>query len=85
MFGIFSRLDKGMEPADHHTIFFMPADQFSEGKPVMNHVSFEMLNIDDVFMGHEILQQKKESLGVVSVTLNHNQATEKSNFCGIGH
>ena len=26
----------------------------------MNHVSFEMLNIDDVFTGHEILQQKKE-------------------------
>ena len=34
--GIFSRLDKGAEPADHHTIFFLSAPMLSEGKPVMN-------------------------------------------------
>ena len=39
--GIFSRLDKGKEPADHHTVFFLSAPLLSEGKPVMNHVSFD--------------------------------------------
>jgi hypothetical protein len=58
--GIFSRLDKGSEPADHHTIFFLSAPMLSEGKPVMNHVSFEMFNIDDVFTGNEMLESKKE-------------------------
>ena len=32
----------------------------SEGKPGLNHVSFEMLQIDDVLRGHEILQRNKE-------------------------
>ncbi|MDC3011906.1 VOC family protein [SAR86 cluster bacterium] len=58
--GIFSRLDKGKEPADHHTVFFLSAPLLSEGKPVMNHVSFEMFNIDDVFTGNEMLESKKE-------------------------
>ena len=60
LFGIFSRLDKGMDPADHHTLFFLSAPFLSEGKPVMNHVSFEMFNIDDVFTGYEMLDSKKE-------------------------
>ena len=59
MMGIFARLDKGSEPADHHTIFWLPA-MLSEGRPGLNHVSFEMLQIDDVLRGHEILQRKKE-------------------------
>ena len=59
MMGIFARLDKGSEPADHHTIFWLPA-MLSEGKPGLNHVSFEMLQIDDVLRGHEILQRNKE-------------------------
>ena len=58
--GIFSRLDKGAEPADHHTIFFLSAPMLSEGIPVMNHVSFEMFNIDDVFTGREMLEANKE-------------------------
>ena len=60
MMGIFARLDKGLEPADHHTIFWLPAPMVSEGKPGLNHVSFEMLQIDDVLRGHEILQRNKE-------------------------
>ena len=59
MMGIFARLDKGSEPADHHTIFWLPA-MLSEGRPGLNHVSFEMLQIDDVLRGHEILQRNKE-------------------------
>ena len=58
--GCFARLDRGLTPADHHSIFWLDANNQSEGIAGLNHVSFEMLNIDDVFMGHEILQQKKE-------------------------
>lgn len=56
--GIFARLDKGSTPTDHHSIFWLNAHLVSEGIPGLNHVSFEMLNIDDVFMGHELLKRK---------------------------
>ena len=52
--GVFARLDRGLKPADHHTILIAGADP-SDGQPGLNHISFEMVNIDDVFMGHEIL------------------------------
>jgi len=58
LLGIFSRCDRGKKPADHHSIFFLPAQSQSNGKPGLNHVSFEMVNVDDVFMGHEILAKK---------------------------
>ena len=58
LLGIFSRCDRGAQPADHHSIFFLPAQMQSKGKPGLNHVSYEMVNIDDVFMGHEILAKK---------------------------
>ena len=58
LLGIFSRCDRGEKPADHHSIFFLPAQSQSNGKPGLNHVSFEMVNVDDVFMGHEILAKK---------------------------
>jgi hypothetical protein len=35
----------------------------SEGIAGLNHVSFEMLNIDDVFMGHELLKRKSKECG----------------------
>ena len=60
LMGCFARLDRGLTPADHHSIFWLDANNQSEGIAGLNHVSFEMLNIDDVFMGHEILQQKKD-------------------------
>lgn len=56
--GIFARLDRGERPADHHSIFWLPADLQSDGIAGLNHVSYEMVNIDDVFMGHEILEKK---------------------------
>ena len=52
--GIFARLDRGDKPADHHTIL-MTSTALSNGRAGFNHVSFEMVNIDDVFMGHEVL------------------------------
>jgi hypothetical protein len=56
--GIFARLDRGAQPTDHHSVFWISADMQSNGKPGLNHVSYEMVNIDDVFMGHEILQKE---------------------------
>ena len=56
--GIFARLDRGAKPADHHCVFWLPAEELSNGKQGLNHVSYEMVNIDDVFMGHEILARK---------------------------
>lgn len=58
--GIFARLDCGAAPTDHHSIFWLDANMQSEGEPGLNHVSFEVLNIDDVFMGHELLKKKAE-------------------------
>lgn len=52
--GVFARLDRGAKPADHHTILLASAEA-SGGVPGLNHVSFEMVDIDDVFMGHEVL------------------------------
>ena len=48
----------GAKPADHHCVFWLPAEELSNGKPGLNHVSYEMVNIDDVFMGHEVLKRK---------------------------
>lgn len=53
--GIFARCDRGAELADHHSLFLLSAQMQSQGIPGLNHVSWEMVNIDDVFMGHEIL------------------------------
>ena len=58
--GIFARLDRGLEPTDHHSIFWLDANLQSEGVPGLNHVSFEMVNIDDVFMGYEMLKKHAE-------------------------
>jgi catechol 2,3-dioxygenase-like lactoylglutathione lyase family enzyme len=58
LIGIFSRCDRGGKPADHHSLFFLPAEVQSKGHPGLNHVSYEMVDIDDVFMGHEILDKQ---------------------------
>ena len=60
--GIFARLDRGKELADHHSIFFIPAPMRSNGVTGLNHVSYEMVDIDDVFMGHEILKKEGYNL-----------------------
>ena len=52
----FSRLDKGLEYTDHHTIGF----QFCiDGIERLQHVSFEVQNIDDVMIGHDHLMTNK--------------------------
>jgi len=48
--GQFSRLDCGDEYVDHHAFFCMRNERTG-----LNHFSFEVQDIDDVFMGHEHL------------------------------
>jgi catechol 2,3-dioxygenase-like lactoylglutathione lyase family enzyme len=50
--GVFSRLDRGEEPVDHHVIFVVRHP--SAGA---HHVSFEVEYVDDIFMGHDYLQR----------------------------
>lgn len=54
---IFARCDLGSEPTDHHT-FLIQSNLGSEGKSGLNHLSFEVADIDDIFLGHEVLREK---------------------------
>jgi catechol 2,3-dioxygenase-like lactoylglutathione lyase family enzyme len=53
--GSFNRCDCGEEYVDHHAFFCMQNE-----KAGLNHVSFEVHDIDDVFVGHEYLAAKKK-------------------------
>jgi catechol 2,3-dioxygenase-like lactoylglutathione lyase family enzyme len=48
--GQFSRIDAGNEYVDHHAFFCMKNQRAG-----LNHFSFEVQDIDDVFIGHEYL------------------------------
>jgi catechol 2,3-dioxygenase-like lactoylglutathione lyase family enzyme len=50
--GSFNRCDRGTDYVDHH-VFFCLAHQ----RAGLHHLSFEVQDIDDVFMGHEHLKQ----------------------------
>ena len=50
--GSFNRCDRGDDFVDHH-VFFCLAHE----KTGLNHLSFEVPDIDDVFMGHDYLKQ----------------------------
>jgi len=50
--GSFNRLDRGKEYVDHHVFFCIMNDRAG-----LNHLSFEVQDIDDVFMGHKYLAQ----------------------------
>jgi catechol 2,3-dioxygenase-like lactoylglutathione lyase family enzyme len=51
LIGSFNRCDRGEEYVDHHVFFCIRND-----KTGLNHLSFEVPDIDDVFMGHEYLK-----------------------------
>lgn len=51
--GSFNRCDAGDDYVDHHTFFTMTNE--SAG---LNHVSFEVHDIDDVFVGHEFMKSR---------------------------
>ena len=48
--GQFSRIDAGDDYVDHHAFFCMRNERAG-----LNHFSFEVQDIDDVFIGHEFL------------------------------
>lgn len=50
--GSFNRCDRGKEYVDHHVFFCVRNERAG-----LNHLSFEVQDIDDVFMGHEYLRQ----------------------------
>lgn len=53
---IFSRLDRGSEYVDHHVVGFQFA--MDEGARVQ-HIAFEVGNLDDLMSGHEYLKRKR--------------------------
>ena len=52
--GAFMRLDRGAEPTDHHTLFVATG---LESK--VDHVAFEVVDLDAVEMGQQILMAKR--------------------------
>jgi catechol 2,3-dioxygenase-like lactoylglutathione lyase family enzyme len=50
--GVFSRVDRGDEPVDHHISFIV-----RHAESGAHHVSFEVELPDDIFMGHDYLQR----------------------------
>jgi hypothetical protein len=51
--GAFLSCDRGEEPADHHSLFLVQ-DPRGVG---FNHAAFEILDADDLFVGHDWLQR----------------------------
>jgi len=54
LIGSFNRCDRGEEYVDHHSLFVLAYPPH----PGLNHISFEVYDVDDVFMGHEHLRSK---------------------------
>jgi Glyoxalase/Bleomycin resistance protein/Dioxygenase superfamily len=52
LIGSFNRCDRGDEYVDHHVFFCLKHEQAG-----LNHFSFEVHDIDDVFAGHQRLEQ----------------------------
>lgn len=50
--GMFSRLDRGEEPVDHHIIFVV-----KNGNTGGHHTSWEVDHIDEIFVGHDFLKR----------------------------
>jgi catechol 2,3-dioxygenase-like lactoylglutathione lyase family enzyme len=53
VFGSFSRADAGAEPVDHHVFFCFKGDRVG-----MHHCSFEVADVNDVFIGHNHLTKQ---------------------------
>lgn len=57
---VFTRCDRGAEPADHHTILFASA-LASGGVSGLNHLSWEVGDIDDVCAGSAYLASRRRA------------------------
>lgn len=51
--GFFMRCDLGSTPSDHHTLLFAKGENMG-----VHHISFEVQDIDAVYMGHEWLKAR---------------------------
>jgi catechol 2,3-dioxygenase-like lactoylglutathione lyase family enzyme len=51
--GSFNRLDRGDDYVDHHVFFCIKGD-----KTGLNHLSYEIQDVDDVMVGHEYMRAK---------------------------
>jgi catechol 2,3-dioxygenase-like lactoylglutathione lyase family enzyme len=51
--GSFNRLDRGDDFVDHHAFFCIRSD-----KAGLNHLSYEAADIDDIMIGHDVLEKK---------------------------
>lgn len=59
----FTRCDRGAELTDHHTVVFARA---MDGRTTLNHASFEVVDLDDIWLGNDHLAGKgyRHSWGV---------------------
>lgn len=53
--GAFLRCDRGDQPTDHHTLFLLQGG----GEPRFNHAAFEVVDLDDLMVGHTHLKNAK--------------------------
>lgn len=58
--GMFVRCDRGDTPTDHHTML-IASNMGSGGVTGLNHVSWEVCDIDDVFVGHAHMAAKNRA------------------------
>jgi catechol 2,3-dioxygenase-like lactoylglutathione lyase family enzyme len=55
--GAFLRCDRGETPTDHHTLFLLQ----SPTAPKFNHAAFEVVDFDDLMLGHTHLKRGKRT------------------------
>lgn len=55
--GAFMRCDRGEKPADHHTLFLAQLP----GPLGLLHAAFEVVNLDDLMLGHQHLKARKRA------------------------
>ena len=55
--GAFLRCDRGETPTDHHTLFLLQ----SPNAPRFNHAAFEVVDFDDLMLGHDHLLRAKRT------------------------
>jgi catechol 2,3-dioxygenase-like lactoylglutathione lyase family enzyme len=53
--GAFLRCDRGDQPCDHHTLFLL---ERGGAPPGFMHAAFEVLDLDDLMAGHDLLEAK---------------------------
>lgn len=53
--GAFMRCDRGDQPCDHHTLFLL---ERGGAPPGFMHAAFEVLGLDDLMAGHDLLEAK---------------------------